>query len=52
MQFLRECEEASQQRHQETLAQLKSAQQSFESLMLKLLEKLSPETDADFSSLS
>lgn len=52
MQFLRECEEASQQRHRETLAQLKSAQQSFESLMLKLLEKLSPETDADFSSLS
>ncbi|KAM9365807.1 uncharacterized protein KZ484_011899 [Pholidichthys leucotaenia] len=39
MQFLRESEEASRKRHEETLAQLKSAQQSFEVLMTRLIDK-------------
>nr|XP_020506308.1 uncharacterized protein LOC109996495 [Labrus bergylta] len=40
LQFLRDSEVASQQRHEETLAQLKSAQQGFEAIMTKFLEKL------------
>ncbi|KAJ3599416.1 hypothetical protein NHX12_033379 [Muraenolepis orangiensis] len=40
MQFLRESEEGSWQRHDEILAQLKSSQQGFESLMSRLLDKL------------
>ncbi|XP_065131978.1 uncharacterized protein [Paramisgurnus dabryanus] len=40
MQYLLDSEEASQRRHEETLAQLKSAQQGFEALMTKLLDKL------------
>lgn len=40
MQFLQDSEEASQRRHEETLSQLKSAQQGFEALMTKLLNKL------------
>ncbi|XP_056600333.1 uncharacterized protein LOC130418293 isoform X1 [Triplophysa dalaica] len=40
MQFLQDSEEASQRRHEETLAQLRSAQQGFEALMTKLLDKL------------
>ncbi|XP_067284845.1 uncharacterized protein [Pseudorasbora parva] len=40
MQFLQDSEEACQRRHDETLAQLRSAQQGFEALMTKLLDKL------------
>lgn len=40
MQFLQDSEEACQRRHEETLAQLRSAQQGFETLMTKLLDKL------------
>ena len=47
LQFLRESEEASQarqeeaqRRHEELLAQLKSAQQGFEGLMGRLIDKL------------
>ncbi|KAJ3610767.1 hypothetical protein NHX12_022858 [Muraenolepis orangiensis] len=40
MQLLRESEEGSQRRHEEFLAQLKSSQQGFESLMSTLLDKL------------
>ena len=40
MEFLRESEVASKTRHQETLAQLKSAQLNFESLISKLIDKL------------
>lgn len=40
MQFLQDSEEACQRRHEETLAQLRSAQLGFEALMTKLLDKL------------
>ncbi|KAL1005415.1 hypothetical protein UPYG_G00058820 [Umbra pygmaea] len=40
MRFLQEAEGACQKRHAEILAQLRSAQQSFESLMTRLLDKL------------
>ncbi|XP_028971856.1 uncharacterized protein LOC105027433 [Esox lucius] len=40
MRFLQAAEEASQRRHEETLTQLRSAQQGFESLMSRLLDKL------------
>ncbi|KAK7175440.1 hypothetical protein R3I93_002372 [Phoxinus phoxinus] len=40
MQFLQDSEEACQRRHEETLAQLRSAQLGFETLMTKLLDKL------------
>lgn len=38
--FLREAEVASQRRHEETLAQLKSAQENFEALLTKIIEKM------------
>lgn len=41
MSFLVQSEEASQQQHEETLAQMKSAQQGFEALMGRLLDKMS-----------
>ncbi|KAJ8340740.1 hypothetical protein SKAU_G00353730 [Synaphobranchus kaupii] len=40
MQFPRDSEETSRQRREETVAQLKSAQQGFQALMTKLLDKL------------
>lgn len=40
LDFLRESEAASQRRHEEILAQMKSAQKGFEELMCKLLEKM------------
>ncbi|KAG7463225.1 hypothetical protein JOB18_041519 [Solea senegalensis] len=40
MEFLQQSEAASQRRHEETIAQLRSAQQGFETLMNKLLDKL------------
>ncbi|KAF4089297.1 hypothetical protein AMELA_G00064540 [Ameiurus melas] len=40
LDFLRESEAASQRRHEEILAQMKSAQKGFEELMRKFLEKM------------
>ncbi|TSL34601.1 hypothetical protein Baya_6814 [Bagarius yarrelli] len=40
LDFLRESEAASQRRHEEILAQMKSAQKGFEELMCKFLEKM------------
>ncbi|KAI5104325.1 hypothetical protein C0J45_5951 [Silurus meridionalis] len=40
LEFLRESEAASQRRHEEILAQMKSAQKGFEELMCKFLEKM------------
>ncbi len=40
LQFVRDSEAASQRWHEGTLAQLRSAQQGFESLMSRLLDKL------------
>lgn len=40
LQFLKESEEESRRRHDELLAQLKSAQQGFEGLMSRILDKL------------
>ncbi|KAG7330158.1 hypothetical protein KOW79_006380 [Hemibagrus wyckioides] len=40
LDFLRESEAASQRRHEEMLAQMKSAQKGFEELMCKFLEKM------------
>lgn len=40
LDFLRESEAASQRRHEEILAQMRSAQKGFEELMRKFLEKM------------
>lgn len=46
LDFLRESEAASQRRHEEILAQMKSAQKGFEELMRKFLEKMWPPVSA------
>lgn len=43
LQFFRDSEAARERRHEETLAQLKATQQSFEFLMSCILDKLSPQ---------
>lgn len=43
LQFFRDSEAARERRHEETLAQLRATQQSFEFLMSCILDKLSPQ---------